>query len=183
MPILPTKTSLISIDLILEKGEVNEGDSVADLGCGRSIFFLYSLASLVGITGKVYGIDILPEALDSVSHDVTHHRLSMIKVIRANLEKPHGVSLSDDSISSAFLINTLSQSTDSLAMLREAKRLLKPGGRLIVVDWTTADSPFGPDQTRRISAAHVNDLIELCELKTLDHFDAGPYHYGIVITK
>lgn len=183
MPILPTKTSLISIDLILEKGLVFEGAHVADLGCGRSIFFLYALSSLTGKTGKVFGIDILPEALDSAARDIKHHQLTAIEILKGNLEKNHGVPLTDNSIDSAFLINTLSQSADSLAMLREASRLLKPGGRLVIVDWEKSKSPFGPEMVHRLSGEQIVEILPLASLSKLDDFEAGPYHYGIVATK
>lgn len=183
MSVLPTKTSLISIDLILDKAGIELGQKAADLGCGRSLFFLYALSSLVGKDGEIFGVDILPEAIDSISRDIKHHHLQSIKILKGDLEKTNGIPLPSHLVDAAFLINTLHQATDSLAMLREARRLLKTKGKLIVVDWETIASPLGPDRIHRIAKDDLMERLELCDLKALDHFVAGPYHYGIVITK
>lgn len=183
MPILPTKTSLIAIDAILEKGNIQEGSRAADLGCGRSIFFLYALSTLVGPAGKVFGIDILPEALDSATRDVKHHSLSTISILQGNLETERGVPLNDGTISSAFLINTLSQASDTIAMLRESARILNENGRLVIVDWLPSESPFGPDMRHRLSSDDLLKALDVSGLKVLDQFEAGPYHYGAVVIK
>lgn len=183
MPILPTKTSLISIDEIIKHAAITEGTNVADLGCGRSVFFLYALSALVGKNGTVYGVDILPEAIDSARRDVIHHRLSHISIIQGDLEKENGVPIPGSSLSAAFLINTISQSTDTQKMIQESARLLLPTAKLIIVDWKKEASPFGPLDSQRVEAKHVIELLEIYGLRVLDQFAAGPYHYGIVAEK
>lgn len=182
-PVVPTKTSLISIDTIIEQGSVRANARVADLGCGRSLFFLYALSTLVGKNGLVYGVDVLPEVVESAERDISHHRLASIKMLRADLEPQNGVPLPTGSIDAAFLINTLHQSHNSLAMMTEALRLVKKGGHLVIVDWSASLSPLGPKPSQRLAHEHVIEMAEMIGTKRLDKFNPGLYHYGITVTK
>ncbi len=181
MKAIPTKTSLFLFDSILEKSKIQDGYRVADLGCGKSLSFLYSLSKLVGKDGKVYGVDILPEVIESLNSDISHHKLHSISSIKGDIEK--SINLEEKSINTAFLINTLNQANNSLAMLQEAKRLLHPEGRLVIVDWHPSESPFGPLLSQRLSSDQVINTIDVAGLKLLDQFEPGLYHYGIVAGK
>ncbi len=180
MNTLPTKTSLISIDLILEQAKVSSAIEVADLGCGRSTFFLYALSKLVGKNGIVNAVDILPEVIESLRRDIAHHNIQGIKVITADIENQQ-LPLPEASQKAVFLINTLSQSSDSLGMLTHATRLVSEGGRLIIVDWNDSASPIGPSQDRRIPLNSIIEMLSLLGHTKLDQFEAGPYHYGITV--
>lgn len=183
MKAIPTKTSLFLLDEILSKGNINQGSIVADLGCGRSLLFLYSLAKKVGKDGKVYGIDILPEVIESVERDIKHHGLHEISVIQGNLEKYNGVNIQNDTIEIAFLVNTINQISDTTSLLKEVSRILAKSGKLIIVDWHKTESPFGPIQSQRISITQIKKALNLANLLILDEFEAGDYHYGLVVSK
>lgn len=179
---IPTKTSLLLFDKILEAGKVEKGHTVADLGCGRSLFFLSALAKLVGKEGRVYGVDILPEVIESLRRDIAHHNLSSIKALEADLEqKAH--ELLDNSLSTAFLINTLNQASNTLAIIQEAHRLLDSEGILVIVDWTPLQSPFGPHLSQRLDPEQIKDIATMTNLQLCSEFTAGPYHYGLAFSK
>lgn len=177
---LPTQTTLFSIASILEKAAIQNGSQVADLGSGRSLVFLQTLLKTVGRNGTVYAVDVLPDVIESLSRDIAHHGHLNAKAIKGDLETDNGVPLSSDLLEAAFIINTLHQSRNSLGFLQEAKRLLKPGGKLVIVDWDNSQSPFGPGPELRISKKNVEETLEISGFSTLDHFTPGPYHYGIV---
>lgn len=183
MKTIPTQTSLLFLDDILNKGKIIEGSTVADLGCGRSLLFLYSLAKKVGKDGKVYGVDILPEVIESVQRDINHHSLSEVSAIQGDLEKYQGVDLKDNSLEVAFLINTLNQVSDTTSLLKEVTRILKDSGRLIIVDWHQKESPIGPLLTQRLSLEQIKKALDLAKFSILDEFPAGDYHYGLVVSK
>ncbi|HRH32904.1 MAG TPA: class I SAM-dependent methyltransferase [bacterium] len=181
MKAIPTKTSLLLFDTIFEKSNLKEGYHVADLGCGKSLSFLYSLANIVGKDGKIYGVDILPDVMESLERDVAHHRLNNITPLRGDIEA--GLRLENESIQAVFLINTLNQASSTIAMLKEAYRLLKPDGRLIIVDWLPNPSPFGPLLSQRLSNEEIVDSLSFINLKIIEQFKPGLYHYGIVAGK
>lgn len=177
---IPTKTLLFSFDTILEKADIQQGQIVADFGCGRSLFFLYALLSLVGKEGLVYGIDILPEIIETATREIRYHDLSGIVPVLGNLDSKFGVQIPDNKVDRGFLINTLHQSTDTLSMLAEASRMIKPGGLLTIIDWEKAKSPFGPHDNRRLDHETIKETAKMLNLDLLDHFKPGAYHYGLI---
>ncbi len=183
MKAIPTKTSLLLLDEILGKSNINKGSIVADLGCGRSMLFLYSLVKIVGSDGKVYGVDILPEVIDSVKRDIKHHGLNEISIIYGDIEKYNGVNIDTNAIEIAFLINTINQISDTTSLLKEVSRILKKSGKLIIVDWHKTESPIGPMQSQRVSLMQIKKALELANFSIIDEFEAGQYHYGLVVSK
>lgn len=177
---IPTKTLLFSFDTILEKADIQQGQIVADFGCGKSLFFLYALLTLVGKEGLVYGVDILPEVIETTVREAQYHELSGIVPVLGNLDNKYGVQIPDKKADRGFLINTLHQSSDSLTMLAESSRIIKKGGLLVIVDWDKTKSPFGPHDNRRIGPKIIKETATMLNLDLLDHFKPGAYHYGLI---
>ncbi len=181
---LPTKSSLLAFDFILEQAEIKAGNTAADFGCGNSLFFIYALLTLVGEKGVVYAIDVLPEIIDTVKREIRHHNLNGIIPLQANLDVAKQLKLDSDLLDQVFIISTLHQSTNSLAMLSEAQRLLKNTGHLVIVDWhTDSIHPLGPHHSRRLSEQSVIEIAEASGLSLYKQFKAGPYHYGLIFKK
>jgi len=180
---LGVSTSLISFDTIIQKADLKQGQLVADFGCGNSLFFLYALSTLVGSEGKVFGIDILPDIIQGLERDINHHKVQGIEISLGNLNNHCGVSITDKALDRAFLINTLHQSSDTVSMLQEVSRMLKPGALLIIVDWELKPSPLGPHTDRRISLESITNSAEIAGLKPKESFKAGEYHYGAILQK
>lgn len=180
---IPQKTSLFSFDTILEKADLKKGQLVADLGCGKSLFLLYALSTLVGQDGKVYGVDILPDIIETITREIRYHDLPGIKPVSGNLDANNGVAIPDNNIDRGFLINTIHQSSDSFTMLLESTRILKKDGLLIVVDWETTDSPIGPHKNQRIHNETIKETASMAGLKLINEFKPGVYHYGLIFKK
>lgn len=180
---IPIKTLLFSFDMILEKAQLKQGQTVADFGCGKSLFFIYALLTLVGKGGKVYGVDILPEIIETVVREIRYHELSGIIPTLGNLDAKGGVQIPDRQIDRGFLINTLHQSSDIITMLFEASRTIKKGGLLIIIDWKKEESPFGPNNDRRVDQKIVKEAAEITKLELLEDFKPGSYHYGLIFRK
>lgn len=178
---IPTKTSLFLFSDILNKANIKKGDKVIDLGCGRSLFFLHNLMNLVGKNGRVYGVDILPDVIESLQKDIRHYGLEDIIILKSNIEEKN-ITLSDNTFQAVFFLNTLYQVTDNLAALTEAARVLDKDGRIVVVDWYP-DSSFGPQIEQRVDAAHIKKIAQILNLKLVDEFEPGRYHYGLIFTK
>ena len=178
-----SKNKLLNIDLILKHLRLVEGQEVADLGCGNFGFFVFPLAQLVGRNGKVYAIDILSTALDEIKRRAKIENLPQIEVMRSNLEIVGTAPLADNSLDAALLINTLHQAQNSLEMLREASRLIKIGGRLLLIEWDGETDILGPSLERRLSKEKLITAIEFLGYNLLEDFTPGPYHYGLVFKK
>ncbi len=177
------KTVLFDIENILSKITVEEGQSIAELGCGNFGFFVWPLARLVGRRGQIYAVDILKSTLDEIRRHSLKDNLPQVKTVWSNLEIFKATNIETSSLDSALLVNILHQSEKRLEILRETIRLLKRGGKLLIVEWENSDSPLGPPLEKRVKLESLKAAAPKIGLSLLDQFSAGPYHYGLILTK
>jgi len=177
------KTILFDIENILRKITVEEGQKVAELGCGNFGFFVWPLARLVGRRGQVYAVDILKSTLDEIRRQALRENFPQVKTVWSNLEIFKATAVETSSLDSALLVNVLYQSDKRIEILREAIRLLKRGGKLLVVEWGNTDSPLGPTLDKRVRLDSLKAAAPKVGLDIKEEFSAGPYHYGLILTK
>lgn len=158
---------------------VNDGMKVVDLGAGSG-FYSLELAKRVGPTGRVFSIDVQKDLLERLKSMANVQGLKNIEVVWANAEKIGGTKLHDYIADRIVCSNILFQIEKHEDFALEIKRLLKPGGKLLVVDWTEA-SAMSPHAV--FSATQAKALFEKNRFTVEQTFDAGDHHYGIVFTK
>ena len=162
---------------ILDELELNKGMIAADFGCGSGGWVLPLAKKLEG--GKVYAIDVLKEPLSALGGKAQLQKLSNIETRIADVEK--GTELPSDSCDLVLMTNLLFQCEDKKGVLAEGKRVLKPGGRILVVDWIK-DNPL----TREVEYVSFDEIKEAARdlgLKLEKEFPAGSYHQGLVFLK
>lgn len=177
------KTTLFDINKIIHKIEVRQRQQVAELGCGNFGFFTFPLARLVGRNGSVYAVDIMKSSLNDIIARAKESNLSQIKTIWSNLEVFKGTKLASSSLDAALLVNVLHQSDKRAEIIREASRMLKTGGKLLIVEWSNTESPLGPDINRRLKPENLKKAAMKLGFEIKEEFKAGPYHYGLILVK
>ena len=70
-----------------------------------------------------------------------------------------------------------------MEILREAIRILKKGGRVVVVEWKNVALPFGPPPEERVNIDLLKNGTQKLGLKLEEEFFAGQFHYGLVFIK
>ncbi len=167
---------------VLEEAGVAAGDKVADFGAGTG-FYSAAAAELVGEDGKVYAIDIQPELITK-PRSLAPHCAGRIECIRADVEIPGDTHLAAGLVDWVILSNILFQLEDKAAALREAHRVLRPGGKLLVVDWADSYGGLGPPPERVVSADEGKRLAEAAGFRVEGPLkDAGDHHWGFVCVK
>ena len=129
--------------------------------------------------GKVYAIDILEEPLSALKSKAEIQKVYNIETINSNVEK--GIKLPDLSCDLVLLTNLLFQIEDKKRVLTEAKRVLKKGGKILVVDWLP-EALQGPREGR-VSPDEVKKIAKNLNLKLEKEFRTGIYHYGLIFIK
>lgn len=174
---------LLDATEILARLGIKTGSAVADLGCGGAGHFIIPAARLVGSQTPAYAVDILKSVLRSVISKARLEGVNNIKAVWSNLENVGSTRIKQKSLDFACLINILFQSKQHKNVLAEAVRLLKPGGKLLVVDWNQVPASFGPPPDDRVKGEAVKKIAQELNLKLIDEFDAGNYHYGLIFEK
>lgn len=174
---------LIDPYFVLEQAGLGAGMKVADLGCGAVGHFVIPAGKIVGDKGVVYAVDILKFVLNAVLSRAKLEGITNIETVWSNLEIFGATKIKEESLDFAFLINILWQIKKREEVFREAIRLVKKGGKILIAEWGIGEAPLGPPFERRVSKEYIKELARKFNLEEIKEFEAGTYHYGIVFKK
>jgi ubiquinone/menaquinone biosynthesis C-methylase UbiE len=162
-------------EAILGEAGLKAGLTFADIGCGGG-FFALPAARMVGARGRVYGIDTDAPAISELKEAAAREGLHNLELTVGRAED---TILCPQCADIAFLGIDLHDFSDPLKVLRNARRMLKPQGWLIDLDWKAEPTPIGPPVAIRFSQEKALSLIREAGFTILNQRESGPYHYII----
>jgi len=182
---IATGNVLIDPQEVLRHANVGYGETIADLGTGAMGYFALQAAKIVGDRGRVFAVDIMKSALSSLDSRAKLSGIHNITTVWSNLEVYGGAKMIPNaSCDAAIIVNMLFQSSAKMGnILKETSRMLKPKGRLLVVDWLKRGSPMGPPLHLRIDKEQVESAAEAVGFIKEKDFNPGPHHWGILLSK
>lgn len=176
------EVKFINPQSIITTLEIKLGMTIGDFGCGTG-YFTFPLAKATGQTGCVYALDILKDKLEAIESEAKILGLSNIITKRVNLEKIGGSKLEDNFLDWVFLVNMLFQNKSTDIIIEEAKRVLKIGGKILIVEWNEKDASFGPTPNLRISQAGISELAQSKGLAMLKEIPISNFNFGLIFEK
>lgn len=158
---------------------VEPGMSVADFGSGSGIYVLHIAEELLH-SGRVYAIDVQRDLLRRVKNEANRRGFKNVDVIWTDLEHPGSSKLADKTLDLVLISNLLFQVENKAAVLAEAWRVLKPSGRLAIIDWAESFGGLGPVKTDVVPKEKALTLAKESGFEFQREFSAGAHHYGLI---
>jgi ubiquinone/menaquinone biosynthesis C-methylase UbiE len=152
------------------------GESVADIGAGSGYFAL-RLADAVGPTGRVYAVDVDPEMVRHLNRRV---RAAGLDNVRSVLADPDDPLLGDRSVDRFFVCDTWHHIDDQAKYLGLMKRMLRPGGEVVMIDFKKEPTPMGPPLEMRIARADLVKQMEGAGFRLAAEHTFLPHQYFLV---
>ena len=163
----------------LAKLGLMDGMKVVDLGAG-SRFYTIEAARRVGASGRVYAVDVQKDLIERIRSNGMSLGMANIEVVWGNAEKIGGTKLREAMADRVIASNVLFQIEKPDEFCLEIKRILKPGGKVLLVDWNDSN-PLG--QQFVFPASKAQTLFEKSGFTFDQSFNAGDHHYGMVFVR
>lgn len=166
---------------ILQMG-LREGMRVVDIGSGIGHYAL-AASPIVGNEGRVYAVDVQEDVLKALKREAVEHGFSNVTTVWGDVESQFGTKLKAEVADAVILGNVLFQIEDVTAAITEVRRILKPGGKVLVVDWAGSYGNIGPRQDCIVEEYKAERMFIDMGFHKEKGFRAGPHHYALVFKK
>lgn len=177
----PVRAAELNPEATLNRLGFKAGEVLCDIGAGSGIFTIPAARIAAGAPAtKVLALDIKPEMLDAIRHKAQQAGLQNID-LRQVID--HGLPVEDRAVDLALLVTVLHEIIDYGVFLSEINRLLKPGGRLAVIEFHDRETPFGPPVTERLGQAVVAERVTAAGFAVTEEFELGPNFYCLIFVK
>ncbi|WP_113671709.1 class I SAM-dependent methyltransferase [Vallitalea guaymasensis] len=174
----PSSYHMHNPDVVINELNIKKGDSFLDLGCGSGDYSIQA-AGLVGDSGMVYALDIWGEVLEGLNERAGEDGITNIKTKVCNIKE--NINLDDNSIDICFIstvLHTIDLSIDGKRLFDEIDRVLKPRGRIVIIECKKGDYPVGPPMSCRISPEEFEEFFLPYGFEKNSYVDLG-YNYMI----
>jgi predicted methyltransferase len=159
---------------VVEHLDCRPGMTVVDLGAGTGYFVGY-LSEAVGRQGSVLALDTDRSMVDRMNARIERDGLRNVKPGMISAEDP---ALSPRSVDRILIVNTWHHISDRVAYAEKLRATLRPGGLLLVVDFTI-ESPHGPPPQMRLTDDTVRRELEAAGFATELLEEPLPYQYMV----
>ena len=164
-------------DKIISEADVKTGYIVADIGCGTG-FFTIPLARYVGESGKVYALDTSPPMIREL-----RKRVKNLKQVKPILSGENKFPLKESILDFTLLVNMIHELEDWKLFLKEVWRILKPGGKICVVDFKKKKMEFGPPFDIRLTKKRIKEMLQQSGYSRIKSLSLLPFHNGLIAIK
>lgn len=159
--------------------DIQPGMTVVDFGSGSGAYVL-SIAERLANAGHVYAVDIQHDLLRRIKNEAHKRGYKNVEIVWSDIEKPASSKLADGLVDRVLISNLLFQLDEKQEVFREAHRILKPDGMLVVIDWSESFGGLGPHKKDVVKKdAAIHRALE-AGFGLEKEFDAGAHHYGLI---
>ena len=163
---------------LLSALQIRPGATVADIGSGTG-YFTWRLAQHVGRQGKVYAVDVQQSMLDLTKAAVAAHKLSNVEYVLATDSSPR---LPERSVDFVFIAYAYHEFGDPDAVMAAIRRALKPGGRVLVLEYAKESNIAPASPLHKMSFEEIRREIQPMGFVIDQLLDFLPVQHGVIFT-
>jgi ubiquinone/menaquinone biosynthesis C-methylase UbiE len=174
----PARQKLIPAYKILVSSGLKEGMQVADIGCGTG-FFAFPASDIVGGGGFVWGVDSSEEFLAYCTHKAVEKNITNVSFVAGDAGD---IPLQNESVDIVIVSMVLHEVEEKAKVLQEIARIVRPGGKVVFVEWKKIETPQGPPLDDRLDVKDIETYAVGTSLERVSFFDLNAFHYGALFT-
>lgn len=176
----PERLRWLPPDEVLALLNIVPGEIVADIGAGTGYFAL-PMAARAGSTGLVIAIDAQAEMFDWIRPKMEAAGITNIQMVHAEAD---ATTLPGETCNLVFMANVWHEFPDRATVLAEAARILRPGGRLAILDWRPdVERVAGPPLDHRLSVESCTREMENAGLNPQAMGHVGQFSWMVVASR
>jgi ubiquinone/menaquinone biosynthesis C-methylase UbiE len=143
-------------DVALNALKIPKGASVADIGAGSG-FITERLSARVGPTGRVFANDVQPQMLQMLARRLAAKKITNVTLVQGTIDDPK---LDPASVDLEIMVDVYHEFSQPQAMLRHLREALKPGGRLVLLEYRKEDPTVPIKFEHKMSVAEAKMEVE-----------------------
>lgn len=178
-PIAAGKSSfdLVDSDALFKALDLAPGQVLLDLACGRGAYSLY-LGQRMGSRLTIHALDLWQEGITLLQNDSKERKIVNIHPAVADASQPLPLATASvDVCLLATVLHDFKVDGNHLAVLAQIQRVVKPGGRLAVLEFKVQDGPPGPPRGIRLGYQDLSTLLAPFGFAQRGEIDMGPHLY------
>jgi SAM-dependent methyltransferase len=175
----PERVSEERPDLLLPALKLTAGNTVADIGCGSG-YYTRRLAKAVGTNGLVLAVDIQPEMLDLLTNKLAAEGIFNVKPVLGTITDPK---LPQASVDLILLVDVYHEFDHPFEMVEAMSRALKPGGRIVFVEFRAEDPDVPIKRVHKMSEAQVRREMSVHPLAWVETIGILPQQHVVVFRR
>lgn len=163
-------------DRVVEALHISKGATVVDLGAGVG-YFTWRLAEQVGDSGRVIAVDVQQGMLDRLRQNLQDRNITNVEVVLGEPGDPH---LPVGQVDLVLLVDVYHELAQPEDIMEQVRRSLKPGGRVVVIEYRKEDPNIPLPPVRKMTAAEVRSELEPVGFRFVGSMDFVPTQHILI---
>ena len=164
---------------VLAALNLKPGEVIADIGAGSG-YFTFRLSHFVGDKGKIYAVDVSPDMILHINRRIRELKATNVVSILADPDDPL---LAEQSINRFFICDVWHHVENPSKYLATMKKMLKPGGEIVMIDFHKKEMPVGPPPQMKIAREDLIKQMESNGFRLAKEHTFLPYQYFLVFAR
>ena len=161
---------------VLTALSLKPGEVIADIGAGSG-YFTFPIAHHLGPEGKVYAVDVSPDMILHLNRRIRDLKTTNVVSVLADPDDPL---LPEQSVNRFFICDVWHHVENPSKYLGMIKKVLKPGGQVIMIDFHKKELAFGPPMEMKIAREDLIKQMESNGFRLAKEHSFLPYQYFLV---